>query len=129
MAKRLWTGLLIILALSGVAFLNSQAASSSSSNEGQSASTSEDIEQLTKQDRVISYLREHQRLPSFTSRKNRPERKGGSLARGIYVVCSLAKRLAAIVFRIVKNAYPKKLSGCGEKLILITVVGVGRPIG
>lgn len=69
MAKRLWTGLLIILALSGVAFLNSQAASSSSSNEGQSASTSEDIEQLTKQDRVISYLREHQRLPSFTSRK------------------------------------------------------------
>ena len=129
MAKRLWTGLLIILALSGVAFLNSQAANSSSSNEGQSVSTSEDIEQLTKQDRVISYLREHQRLPSFTLRKNRRGRKDGNLARGIYAAYFLAKRLAEIVFRIVKNAYLKKLSGCGEKLISITAAGVGRPIG
>lgn len=82
MAKRLWTGLLIILALSGVAFLNSQAASSSSSNEEQSASTSEDIEQLTKQDRVISYLREHQRLPSFYITKKQARAEGWEPSSG-----------------------------------------------
>lgn len=69
MAKRLWTGLLIILALSGVAFLNSQAAVSSHEGKSASVSTSESIEQLTQQDRVVSYLREHQRLPDFISRK------------------------------------------------------------
>lgn len=82
MAKRLWTGLLIILALSGVAFLNSQAAVSSNEVKSASVSTSESIEQLTQQDRVVSYLREHQRLPDFYITKKQARAEGWDASAG-----------------------------------------------
>ncbi|EFV39181.1 putative ribonuclease [Hafnia paralvei ATCC 29927] len=82
MAKRLWTGLLIILALSGVAFLNSQAAVSSHEGKSASVSTSESIEQLTQQDRVVSYLREHQRLPDFYITKKQARAEGWDASAG-----------------------------------------------
>lgn len=82
MAKRLWTGLLIILALSGVAFLNSQAAVSSHEGKSASVSTSESIEQLTQQDRVVSYLREHQRLPDFYITKKQARAEGWDASVG-----------------------------------------------
>ncbi|OFS08251.1 ribonuclease [Hafnia sp. HMSC23F03] len=82
MAKRLWTGLLIILALSGVAFLNSQAAVSSNEGKSASVSTSESIEQLTQQDRVVSYLREHQRLPDFYITKKQARAEGWDASAG-----------------------------------------------
>ncbi|MGC6232274.1 ribonuclease domain-containing protein [Hafnia paralvei] len=82
MAKRLWTGLLIILALSGVAFLNSQAAVSSNEGMSASVSTSESIEQLTQQDRVVSYLREHQRLPDFYITKKQARAEGWDASAG-----------------------------------------------
>lgn len=82
MAKRLWTGLLIILALSGVVFLNSQAAVSSHEGKSASVSTSESIEQLTQQDRVVSYLREHQRLPDFYITKKQARAEGWDASAG-----------------------------------------------
>ncbi|TBL62323.1 ribonuclease domain-containing protein [Hafnia paralvei] len=82
MAKRLWTGLLIIQALSGVAFLNSQAAVSSHEGKSASVSTSESIEQLTQQDRVVSYLREHQRLPDFYITKKQARAEGWDASAG-----------------------------------------------
>lgn len=82
MAKRLWTGLLIILSLSGVAFLNSQAAVSSHEGKSASVSTSESIEQLTQQDRVVSYLREHQRLPDFYITKKQARAEGWDASAG-----------------------------------------------
>lgn len=82
MAKRLWTGLLIILALSGVAFLNSQAAVSSHEGKSASVSTSESIEQLTQRDRVVSYLREHQRLPDFYITKKQARAEGWDASAG-----------------------------------------------
>ncbi|TBM01009.1 ribonuclease N [Hafnia paralvei] len=82
MAKRLWTGLLIILALSGVAFLNSQAAVSSHEGKSASVSTSESIEQLTQQERVVSYLREHQRLPDFYITKKQARAEGWDASAG-----------------------------------------------
>lgn len=82
MAKRLWTGILIILALSGVAFLNSQAAVSSHEGKSASVSTSESIEQLTQQDRVVSYLREHQRLPDFYITKKQARAEGWDASAG-----------------------------------------------
>lgn len=128
MAKRLWTGLLIILALSGVAFLNSQAAVSSNEGKSASVSTSESIEQLTQQDRVVSYLREHQRLPDFYITKKQARAEGWDASAGNLCSAVPVERLVAIVFLIAKSVYRKKPNACGEKPISIIIADVVRQI-
>lgn len=128
MAKRLWTGLLIILALSGVAFLNSQAAVSSHEGKSASVSTSESIEQLTQQDRVVSYLREHQRLPDFYITKKQARAEGWDASAGNLCSAVPGRAIGGDRFSNREKRLPQKPNAYGEKRISIIIADVVRQI-
>lgn len=82
MTKRIWIGLLIVLALAGVVLLNGAEEVRATGEETGAEQSAENIEQLTRQDRVVSYVRQHQRLPDYYLTKKQARHAGWDAREG-----------------------------------------------
>lgn len=80
MTKRTWIVLLVVLVLAGMAWMNLRGNAEVRADED--AGSPESIEQLTRQDKVVSYVQQHQRLPDYYITKKQARSAGWDARSG-----------------------------------------------
>lgn len=80
MTKRTWIVLLVVLILAGMAWMNLRGNAEVRADED--AGSTESIEQLTRQDKVVSYVQQHQRLPDYYITKKQARSAGWDARSG-----------------------------------------------
>ncbi|MBW7981665.1 ribonuclease domain-containing protein [Enterobacillus tribolii] len=80
MTKRTWIVLLVVLVLAGMAWMNLRGNAEVRADED--AGSTESIEQLTRQDKVVSYVQQHQRLPDYYITKKQARSAGWDARSG-----------------------------------------------